>query len=185
MFSNEFDPMFASSLRRDSPGVSGNFPRAGHRSGILVASLVSYSRQASATHPRREDPVNVAFIIGRVIVGVYFLFSSFNHFVNVKMMAGYAKSKGTPAPTAAILGTGILLLLGGSSILLGYRPIVGVALLVIFLVGVSFSIHNFWAVSDPQRKMIEQINFLKNMGLLGLLLMLLAIPQPWPISLGR
>jgi putative oxidoreductase len=129
--------------------------------------------------------MNVAFLIGRIIVGVYFLFSSFNHFGHVKMMAGYAKGKGTPAPTAAIWGTGILLLLGGLSLLLGYQTVIGVTLLVIFLLGVSFKMHNFWAVPDPQTRMFERVNFLKNMGLLGLLLMLLAIPQPWPMSLGR
>jgi len=29
------------------------------------------------------------------------------------------------------------------------------------------------------------VNFMKNMALLGLLLMTLMIPRPWPISLGR
>jgi putative oxidoreductase len=129
--------------------------------------------------------MNIAFLIGRIIAGGFFLFNSFHHFTRVKMMAGYAKSKGTPAPEAAIFGTGILLLLGGFSVLLGYRTVIGIAFLVIFLLGVSFKMHNFWAVPDPQMKMFEQVNFLKNMGLLGLLLMLLAIPQPWPMSFGR
>jgi hypothetical protein len=29
------------------------------------------------------------------------------------------------------------------------------------------------------------VNFMKNMALLGLLLMTLMIPRPWPMSLGR
>jgi hypothetical protein len=41
------------------------------------------------------------------------------------------------------------------------------------------------SVQDPQMKMAEMVNFLKNMGLIGLLLMLAAIPRPWPLSLGR
>jgi hypothetical protein len=45
--------------------------------------------------------------------------------------------------------------------------------------------HAFWGVRDAQAKMGEQINFMKNVALLGLVLMLTAIPQPWPISLGR
>ena len=66
-----------------------------------------------------------------------------------------------------------------------YHPTIGVALLVIFLLGVSFGIHNFWTVQDPQAKLGEMTNFLKNMALLGLLLMTLVIPRPWPMSLGR
>jgi uncharacterized membrane protein YphA (DoxX/SURF4 family) len=75
--------------------------------------------------------------------------------------------------------------LGGASLLLGYHPTIGAAVLVVFLLGVSFGIHNFWAIQEPQAKMMEMGNFMKNMGLLGLVLMTVAIPRPWPMSLGR
>jgi hypothetical protein len=45
--------------------------------------------------------------------------------------------------------------------------------------------HNFWTVQDQQAKMGEMINFLKNIAILGLLLMTLGVPRPWPMSLGR
>jgi putative oxidoreductase len=73
--------------------------------------------------------------------------------------AGYALSKGTPAPKFAAGGTGVLLVLGGLSLLLGYHPTIRAALLVVFLLGVSFQMHNFWAVQDPQAKMAETVNF--------------------------
>ncbi|MGA7622531.1 MAG: hypothetical protein WB630_18475 [Candidatus Acidiferrales bacterium] len=79
----------------------------------------------------------------------------------------------------------MLLVLGGASLLLGYHPTVGAILLVIFLLGVSFLIHNFWAVQEPQAKMTEMVNFMKNMALLGFVLMTVAIPRPWPMSLGH
>ena len=69
------------------------------------------------------------------------------------------------------------------SLLLGYHPTIGAALLVIFLLGVSFGIHNFWTVQDQQAKQGEMVNFLKNMAILGLLLMTVAIPRPWLMSL--
>ncbi|HVB58360.1 MAG TPA: DoxX family protein [Candidatus Acidoferrales bacterium] len=128
---------------------------------------------------------SVAFLIGRIIVGGFFLMNGFHHFTKLNMMAGYAKSKGTPAPTLAVGGTGVILLLGGASFLLGYHATIGTVLLVIFLLGASFGIHNFWAVQDQQAKMAEMINFMKNMALLGLVLMTVAIPRPWPMSLGR
>jgi len=56
---------------------------------------------------------------------------------------------------------------------------------VIFLLGASFGIHNFWTIQDQQAKQGEMAHFLKNMAILGLLLMTLAIPQPWLKSLGR
>jgi len=126
---------------------------------------------------------NIAFLIGRVIVGCFFLMNGFNHFAQLNMMTGYAKSKGVPAPALAVGGSGVLLFLGGLSLLLGYHPTIGAALLVTFLLGVSFGIHNFWTVQDQQAKQVEMTNFLKNMAILGLLLMTVAIPRPWLMSI--
>src|SRR6516164_3489445 len=128
---------------------------------------------------------NMAFLIGRIIAGSFCLMNAFNHFAQLNMMAGYAKAKGVPAPALAVAGSGVLLLLGGLSLLLGYHPTIGAALLVIFLLGVSFGIHNFWTIQDQQAKIGEMTHFLKNMAILGLLLMTLAIPRPWLMSLGR
>ena len=68
--------------------------------------------------------------------------------------------------------------------LLGVYPVVGIVLLIIFLLGVSFQMHNFWKVADAQMKQIDMINFTKNMALVGALLMILLLPHPWPMSLG-
>lgn len=132
-----------------------------------------------------ENISNIAFLIGRMIVGGFFLMSGLNHFSKLSMMAGYAKSKGTPAPSAAVAGSGVLLLLGGASLLLGYHPTVGAGLLVICLLGLSIGIHNFWAVQEAQARMQEQVQFMKNVALLGFVLMTLVIPRPWIFSIGH
>jgi putative oxidoreductase len=122
-------------------------------------------------------------IIGRIILGGYFIYSGVNHFIGFGMMTQYAKMKGVPFPAFAQGTTGLMLLLGGSSILFGIYPSVGIVLLVAFLVPVSLMMHNFWKLEDPQLRMADKINFLKNMALLGALLMLFAIPLPWPLRL--
>ena len=129
--------------------------------------------------------MDVAFMVGRIILGGYFLSAGLNHFKGLRMMAGYAKSKGTPAPELAVGGTGAMLILGGLSILLGAYPVAGIVLLVIFLAGASVGMHDFWKAKDAQTRMAELVNFTKNLGLLGALLMLLAIPRPWIWSLAR
>ncbi|HKF50684.1 MAG TPA: DoxX family protein [Candidatus Acidoferrales bacterium] len=128
---------------------------------------------------------DIIFLIGRILVACIFLMSAMNHFFKLNMMSAYAKSKGTPAPSLAVASSGVLILLGALSILLGYHPTIGALLLVIFLLGVTFGMHNFWAVQDPQAKQVEMINFLKNMALLGFVLMTVMIPRPWPLSIGR
>jgi putative oxidoreductase len=69
--------------------------------------------------------INNAFLIGRIIAGGFFLTSSINNLAKLSMMAGYAKSKDTPAPEIVVGSTGALLILGGASLLLGYHPTIG------------------------------------------------------------
>lgn len=99
-------------------------------------------------------------------------------------MIPYTRMKGIPFAEVAVLGTGALLLIAGVSILTGIYPVMAVAALTLFLVPVTFIMHNFWAVEDQMMKMNEMLMFTKNMALLGYTLLLLAIPQPWPFSLG-
>ncbi len=75
--------------------------------------------------------MNIAFLIGRVVFGGYWLMASFNHFKNLNYMSEYAKAKGTLSPKLAVAGTGVILLLGGLSMLLGVYPVVGIILLII------------------------------------------------------
>ena len=129
--------------------------------------------------------MKITFLIGRIIVGMFFLFNASNHFMQLNTIAAYAGSKGVPAPQLAVLGSGMLLLIGGLSIITGYRPFVGVMALVLFFLPVTFMMHSFWAISEPMAKMTELVNFTKNMALMGSALMFLAIPRPWPFSLGK
>jgi uncharacterized membrane protein YphA (DoxX/SURF4 family) len=129
--------------------------------------------------------MTTAFLIGRIIFAGYWLMAGFNHFTHLEPMAGYAKAKGVPAHKLAVAGTGVILVLGGLSMLLGVYPTAGIVLLIIFLLGASFPMHDFWNAKDPQAKQADLINFMKNIALVGALLMLLLLPHPWPMSLGR
>jgi putative oxidoreductase len=126
----------------------------------------------------------VIFLIARLIVGIFYLYNSYHHFHDYRMMSGYAGSKGIKAPTLAILDSGVLLLIGGLSILTGFLPYIGVISLVVFFLPVSFRMHNFWAIENPIEKRNQRIHFMKNMALMGSALMFLSIPTPWPFSLG-
>ena len=128
--------------------------------------------------------MNLAFFIGRLIVGAYYIYNGLNHFVKLGQLTEYAKFKGVPMPQLAVIGAGVLLLAGGITILLGKFPEIGVAALVLFFVPVTFMMHNFWAVGEEMKAM-EMVNFTKNMALLGSALMFLAIKKPWPLSLGN
>ena len=122
------------------------------------------------------------FILGRILLGGYFLKAGYNHMKNMKMLAGYAGSKKVPMPTTAVFFTGLLLLIGGLGILLGVYVQFAILCIVVFLIGVTFQMHDFWKDKGPER-MGNEINFYKNMALLGAVLMLLMIPLPWVVTL--
>ena len=43
--------------------------------------------------------MEIAFILGRILFGVYFAYSGFNHFKNMKMLTGYSQMKGVTLPS--------------------------------------------------------------------------------------
>ena len=128
--------------------------------------------------------MEIAFLVGRIIVGLYWLMGAVNHFTQVKSMVPYAKMKNVPLAELAVPGTGVMLLIASLSILTGIYPVVAVAALIVFLVPVTIMMHNFWTIEDPMAKMSDMIMFTKNMSMLGYTLILLGIPQPWALSLA-
>ena len=126
--------------------------------------------------------MDYVFLFGRVLFGGFFIVGGINHFRHLGMMSGYAASKGVPAAKAAIIFSGLLIILGGFCIVVGCTPEIGVACIVLFLVPVTFMMHPYWTETDPMQQMSQRVNFQKNVALLGAALMLLMIQRPWPIS---
>jgi putative oxidoreductase len=125
---------------------------------------------------------HVAFLLGRVMLGGIYLYSGIANMIELQGKAGYAASKGLPAPAVFVTLASLLLLVGGISIVAGLRPRIGIGALVLFLIPVTLVMHNFWALEGIPR-MIELHAFQGNLGLIGAALMFLAIPRPWPLSL--
>jgi len=124
------------------------------------------------------------FLLSRILFGGYFIMNGVSHLKNISGMAGYAGSKGVPMPKLAVTMTGLLLTLGGLGIVLGAWVQYAVIALVVFLLPVTFKMHQYWKETDPMQKMGQQINFTKNLALLGASLAYLFVTLPWPLSLG-
>jgi uncharacterized membrane protein YphA (DoxX/SURF4 family) len=103
-------------------------------------------------------------------------------------MSQYAAAKGLPAPKVAVVVSGVMLLAGGLSVILGVWMEIGVWLIVVFLLMAAVMMHDFWAVSDPGQKQIEQAMFMKNIALAGAALVLYWVIQTQgygPLTLGQ
>lgn len=126
--------------------------------------------------------MKIPFLLGRIVFGGFFLYNGINHFVQRKSLAQYAQSKKVPVADVAVPASGVALLIGGASILLGIKPKWGALAIAGFLASVSPMIHDFWRAEDPNQRMNDMTNFAKNMALLGAALALMSVEEPWPAS---
>jgi putative oxidoreductase len=106
-----------------------------------------------------------AVLAGRVLYSAIFVMTLVGHFS--PMTIGYAAQSGVPLPGLLVPLSGIIAGVGGLSILLGYRAKLGAWLIVLFLVPVTLTMHNFWAVADPMMAQMQQAMFMKNLSMLG------------------
>ena len=125
--------------------------------------------------------MRIPFLIGRAMFGGFFIMSGIKHFQQRKQMAQYAAAKKVPKPDLVVKATGAMLVVGGTSILLGIKPKLGTLAVLGFLAGVSPVMHDFWNEQAEQR-MNDMINFTKNMALAGGAMALMAVEEPWPAS---
>ena len=131
--------------------------------------------------------MDIIFLIGRILVGGYYLYNAANHFnafgANAALTA-WTASKGVPMSRELVLVAGALLTIGGLTILTGFQPTIGVIALALFFIPVTLRMHDFWVETDANARSNQMVNFTKNIALLGSALMFLMIPQPWPLSIG-
>ncbi|HVZ18663.1 MAG TPA: DoxX family protein [Terriglobales bacterium] len=122
------------------------------------------------------------FLIGRAILGGFFVYNGINHFRQAEGMAQYAQAKKIPAPKAGVIATGVAMLVGGASLITGIKPKWGAAAVIGFLGAASPTMHDFWNAEDPQQKQNDMINFSKNLALAGAALALAGVDEPWEAS---
>lgn len=121
-----------------------------------------------------EDTI---FLIGRILLAIFYTMMAIGHFTKLEDMIGYSKSKGIPFPKLAVLGTGILLLISAISFGFGFYPLIGIITSTLFFLVVTPMMHNFWTIEDPMQKQGEMANFFKNMAIMASSLMFIAISE--------
>ncbi len=132
---------------------------------------------------------DLVLLIGRVVFSFFFIYSGFNHLTKLTQYAQYAGASGVPSPTLATAVSGLMLLAGGLSVLLGVQPRWGALLIALFLVPAAFTVHKFWGIADPMMAANQAAHFWKNIALTGACLMVYGFatlyPMRWPYSIGR
>jgi putative oxidoreductase len=145
---------------------------------MATASVYPNRSQALTQAPATTGPL---VLLGRLFFALIFLVAGPNHFASQTI--AYAASQGVPLASIAVPFSGVLAILGGLSILLGYRAKIGAWFIVVFLVGVTPMLHNFWAVTDPMMHQMQMIMFMKNVSMLGGALLITQFGAgPWSLD---
>lgn len=126
--------------------------------------------------------MKIPFLIGRMMFGGFFIYNGINHLVNRKPMAEYTRAKNVPMAEAAVVTTGVMMLAGGTSVVLGIKPKLGTLAILGFLGSVSPIMHDFWRAEDLNQRQADMTHFAKNLAMLGASLALMGVEEPWPIS---
>jgi len=122
-----------------------------------------YPDVAVATSKRSAAALLVP--VGRALFASIFVLAAGSHFDPGTI--GQAEGHGVPLARLLVPASGVMALLGGMSVLVGYRARLGAALLALFLIPVTFTMHAFWTASDAQTAQLQTVMFFKNMSLLG------------------
>ena len=113
-------------------------------------------------------------VAGRLCLVTIFLMSAIgNKIPKFGEVVTYMQGAGVPVPQVSLALAIVFLLVGGVTVLVGWQARVGAALLAVFLVLATYFFHNFWAFEGQEAQM-QMIQFMKNLGLFGAMLFVIA-----------
>jgi putative oxidoreductase len=124
-------------------------------------------------------------LIGRVLfIGIFLVSGLTVHLLQRQQGVEYARMKGVPMPELLVPFSGLMAVGGAVLIALGLWADLGALILVLFIFPVAFGMHAFWKESDATAKMMEQVQFMKDVALGGAALSLFALFQQFGDEIG-
>ena len=111
--------------------------------------------------------------IGRVLLALMFVLAGFGKLTGLEGTAGYIASKGLPMPMVLAVAVGVLELVAGVLLIIGWQARWAALALAAFTLLASILFHNYWAMPAEQQ-MMQQLMFMKNLAVTGGLLVVFA-----------
>ena len=112
-------------------------------------------------------------VIARVLLALMFVLAGIGKLGGLEGTAGYIASKGLPMPMVLAVAVGVLELVAGVLLIIGWQARWAALALAVFTVVASVLFHNYWAMPAEQQ-MMQQLMFMKNLAVTGGLLFVFA-----------
>ncbi|SEF31682.1 DoxX family protein [Variovorax sp. NFACC27] len=112
-------------------------------------------------------------LIGRILIAYLFVPAGISKLLGFGGTVGYITSVGLPLPEVGAVIAIVVELGFGIALLLGFKTRWTAIVMAIFTVAAALFFHKYWSAPDAM-KMMQQINFNKNIAIAGGLLALAA-----------
>ena len=112
---------------------------------------------------RRMD---IYALIGRILMSIIFIVSGCAKIMEWSGTLQMMAAKGIPAAPLVLAIATVIELAGGIAILFGIYSRVSALIMLLYLIPVTLTMHDFWTVIPAQMN-IQLVNFLKNLAIMG------------------
>ena len=119
------------------------------------------------------NTTSVPILAARILLALIFMLAGLSKLTGLQGTTAYIASQGLPMPAVLALASGLLELLAGLAVAIGFKARLAAALLAAFTLLASLLFHNFWAMPADQA-MVNQLMFMKNLAIVGGLLLVFA-----------
>lgn len=113
--------------------------------------------------------MDVVTLVARILFVMIFLSSGVMGHLGPSrpMLTQFAAARKLPSPAFLVPFSGLWIVVGSLSVLLGIYGDIGALMLALFVVATALLMHPYWKEGDEQAKMQEQVQFSKDLGLAG------------------
>jgi len=112
-------------------------------------------------------------LVGRILISVIFLLSGIMKLANFSGSVAFAASKGLPLANVMLAGALAVEILGALCLIAGFQTRIAALIMFLYLIPTTLIFQNFWVLQGAMRGDM-QIHFLKNLAIMGGLLMVAA-----------
>ncbi|MGJ7603494.1 DoxX family protein [Variovorax sp. LT1R20] len=126
-----------------------------------------FSTMATTTTPNAAQ--DTLALIGRILIAYLFIPAGIGKLMGFAGTVGYINSVGLPLPEVGAVIAIVVELGLGIALLLGFKTRWTAIAMAIFTVAAALFFHKYWSAPDAM-KMMQQINFNKNIAIAGGLL---------------
>ena len=139
---------------------------------------------AAYSETRADVQKDWAALFGRILLGAIFVISGFGKITGFESTVEHIAEKGLPIPQVLALISILIEFGGGVALLLGWKARWAALAFVVFLIVITPIFHAFWGLS-PEQAIGQQINFMKNVSIVGGMMLLFAFgPGRYSVDRG-